>query len=69
LIRQAIVGSKEVEILLKATIEELRTAMFLAGAKTILDLARTPTVVIGSTREWLSQRGFDTSAYAKRHSI
>ncbi len=69
LIRQAVVGSKEVEILLKATIEELRTAMFLAGAKTILDLGRTPTVVIGSTREWLSQRGFDTSSYAKRLSI
>lgn len=69
LIRPALLGTREVEKFLKTTIEELKTAMFLTGAKTIQDLKMVPTVVTGPTREWLSQRGFDTSMYAKRLSF
>jgi isopentenyl-diphosphate delta-isomerase len=58
-----------VEKFLRTRIEELRTAMFLAGAKTIPDLGRVPTVVTGRILEWLSQRGFDTTVYAKRPSF
>ncbi len=69
LVRPALKGSREVENLLRTIIEELKTAMFLAGAKNIADLKKVPVVVTGSTREWLSERGFDTGAYAKRSSF
>lgn len=69
LIRPALAGQRETENFLRIIIEELRTAMFLAGAKTVLDMRQVPTVVMGSTREWLSQRGFDTAAYARRASF
>jgi isopentenyl-diphosphate delta-isomerase len=69
LIRPALKGSREVETLLRTIIEELKTAMFLAGAKNIADLKKVPVVVTGSTREWLAERGFNTSAYAKRSSF
>lgn len=66
LIRPAIVGSKEVSKTLEMKIEELKTAMFLSGAKTIADLRSVPTVVTGQTREWLHERGFETNVYARR---
>mgnify|MGYP001102822989 CR=1 FL=1 len=69
LLRPATLGSNEVERTIKTVIEELRTAMFLTGAKTILGLRSVPVVVTGSIREWLSQRGFDTGVFAKRPSF
>jgi isopentenyl-diphosphate delta-isomerase len=34
---------------------ELRTAMFLTGARTLADLRRTPPVILGETAAWLRQ--------------
>ncbi len=41
---------------LSTVIEELRTAMFLTGCKTIDHLHRSPVVITGRTREWLVAR-------------
>lgn len=46
--------------------EELKTAMFLTGSRTISELAQTPIVIVGRTMDWLNQRGFSTSHYARR---
>lgn len=49
-----------------AFLHELRRYMLLVGAKTVGDLAGVPLVITGRSREWLQQRGIDTSRYANR---
>ena len=36
--------------------EELKTAMFLCGAKNLEELKKVPVVVVGKTKEWMDQR-------------
>ncbi len=55
-----------VEKAIQAIHRELRTAMFLTGSRTMGDLRGAPLVIVGGTCHWLSQRGFDTTRYAKR---
>jgi len=45
--------------LLETTITQLKVAMQLSGSSTIQQLRTTDVVVTGSTREWLTLRGFD----------
>ncbi len=63
------VAAKNVEetekTLLRLT-EELRSAMFLVGAKSICELKEKPLVITGKTAEWLQLRGFNVENYAKR---
>ena len=41
---------------LATVIDELRTAMFLTGCRTIKHLQKSPVVITGRTREWLVVR-------------
>jgi isopentenyl-diphosphate delta-isomerase len=66
ILKTAVKGAPETQEKLKCLVEELRNVMFLVGAKKITDLAQTPLVVMGKTAEWLTARGFDLQAYAKR---
>ena len=59
-------GSEEVKKALSSWIEELRTTMFLVGARSSTELRRAPIVILGKTSAWLEQRGFNTAAYARR---
>jgi isopentenyl-diphosphate delta-isomerase len=52
-------GEKEVEALVKAFYEELKTAMFLTGCHTLSDLKKIPIVITGYSQEWLMQRGIE----------
>ena len=45
---------------------ELRTVMFLVGAKNIGELKRVPALILGRTAEWLRLRGFDPMDYSIR---
>jgi isopentenyl-diphosphate delta-isomerase len=45
---------------------ELRVAMFLVGARNLEDLKKTDLVIRGDTRDWLTQRGYETQHYARR---
>ena len=62
----AVKGAKATERMLSLLIEELRTGMFLVGAKKVQSLAKMPLVVTGKTVEWLKARGFNMEDYAKR---
>ncbi len=58
-------GVEEVRQRLETILLELRTAMFLTGSKNVSELQKAPAVVRGTTREWLSARGFDPDQFAK----
>ena len=63
-LRPAIEG--KVGDFLETLIGELRTAMFLTGARTVEELRRMPIVIMGKTAEWLRARGFKPESYATR---
>jgi len=65
-LRPATKSSEEVKKTLRFKIEELRTAMFLAGAESIQRLREASVVVVGKTAEWLRVRGFHPELYARR---
>ncbi|RLG91790.1 MAG: type 2 isopentenyl-diphosphate Delta-isomerase [Candidatus Hecatellales archaeon] len=55
---------------LKRIINELKTAMFLTGKKSIEELRKeTPLIVTGKTAEWLKTRGFKPEEYALRKPL
>lgn len=66
ILQAAVNGSKEVKKALTYMIEELKTTMFLVGAKSIDDLKNAPAVLTGKTAEWLTMRGFHPEEYARR---
>jgi isopentenyl-diphosphate delta-isomerase len=66
LLRKSKLGSKEVVKDINRIIEELKTAMFLVGAKTIDDLRKSNLIITGNTREWLDLRGIECKQFANR---
>jgi isopentenyl-diphosphate delta-isomerase len=66
ILQTAVEGANEVESMLSLLIEELKNSMFLVGAESMQQLAKTPVVVMGRTAEWLKTRGFNVEGYAKR---
>lgn len=66
LLKPAFVGQEKILKTLKMLIEELKTTMFLSGAKSISDLKSIPVIVTGFTAEWLKLRGFNPESYARR---
>jgi len=53
---------------LQMLIDEIRTTMFLVGAKSVKELKRSPLVITGRTAEWLRSRGFKPEKYARRRT-
>lgn len=53
ILKAATSSYEETVVELTAVIEELRTAMFLTGSRTIKDLQKVRTLIRGETREWL----------------
>jgi isopentenyl-diphosphate delta-isomerase len=66
LLRPALVSQERILATLKLLIEELKTAMFLSGAKSLSDLKSIPIIITGFTAEWLKLRGFNPESYARR---
>ncbi|HLZ56989.1 MAG TPA: type 2 isopentenyl-diphosphate Delta-isomerase [Ktedonosporobacter sp.] len=50
---------EQVCLLLESLIAELKVAIQLSGAASVVDMHETDVVVTGATREWLAQRGFE----------
>ncbi len=59
-------GKQTLSSRIRQLIEELRTAAFLTGSRDVAELRRAALVMTGRTMDWLQQRGFDTSKYARR---
>jgi len=51
---------------LEMLMQELKTAMFLTGAKSIDELKSSPVVIVGKTSQWLEARGFNPNNFARR---
>jgi isopentenyl-diphosphate delta-isomerase len=46
--------------------EQIRTAMFLCGAKNLSQLSQAPVLITGKSADWLRLRGFEPAAFAAR---
>ena len=66
LLKEAYSGYQAVVNKINKYNEELRVAMFLVGASNIAELGKSDLVIKGETKEWLNERGFQTSIYARR---
>ncbi|MFZ0441194.1 MAG: alpha-hydroxy-acid oxidizing protein, partial [Methanobacterium sp.] len=66
LLKEAYTGHQAVINKINKFNEELRVAMFLVGASNIAELKKSALIIKGDTREWLTERGFDTKKYARR---
>lgn len=51
---------------LQTLIDEMKTAMFLLGARSMKELKQSPVVITGTTAEWLRTRGLKPEKYARR---
>lgn len=67
ILKAAYVGHEEVIKLVKKYAETLKIAMFLVGASNLDELKEANLIIRGKTREWLTERGFNTSDYARRN--
>lgn len=66
LLKEAYMGHKAVEAMIKEFKESLKVAMFLVGANNVKELRKCDLLIKGETREWLKDRGFNTGKYAQR---
>lgn len=65
-LKAAVRGEKALLTLVNQLLRELKIAMFLCGCKTISELKKTPLVIMGKTREYLTERGYKTESFAQR---
>jgi isopentenyl-diphosphate delta-isomerase len=66
ILQAAVNGPEEVKKMFTYMIEELKSIMFLVGAKSIAELKNVPAVLTGKTAEWLTMRGFHPEEFARR---
>ena len=66
ILKAAYKGQEYLEKFLEQFLEELRIAMFLMGATNLKELRKKDAVIMGKTREWLEERGYNTENYARR---
>jgi len=66
LLRRANVGVKAVKEWIGHFSDELRLSMFLVGASSTGEMRGCPIVITGLMRSWLSSRGIDVDAFARR---
>ena len=59
LLTPATKGSEDVINTLRAYVRALKISMFLTGSRNLQELQNAPLIILGKTREWLNQRGFD----------
>lgn len=62
-------GDNVLERFFEKFIMEMKVAMFLVGASNLKELQKVDLVITGKTREWLTERGYDTKIYARRSSL
>ncbi len=68
-LKAACKSHKEVVEVLNRIIDEMRSCMFLCGAKSLDEMKKKDVVVLGRTREWLLGRGVRLDNISNRESI
>ena len=66
LLNEAIEGPDAVVARLEKFIEELKVGMYLVGANNLKELKNVDLIIQGKTRDWLQERGVETSKFARR---
>jgi len=66
LLRRANAGNEAVREWIGYFNDELRLAMFLVGASSTSEMRSCPVLITGHMRSWLSSRGMDVDAFARR---
>ncbi len=66
LLKEAYISHEAVAAKIERFKDSLKIAMFLVGASNVKELRKCDLVISGKTREWLTERGFDTRKYAQR---
>ncbi|MGB9937879.1 MAG: type 2 isopentenyl-diphosphate Delta-isomerase [Methanobacterium sp.] len=66
LLKDAYLGHEAVIKSIEQFKDSLKVAMFLVGAKNVKELRKSNLLIRGKTREWLTERGFETKKYAQR---
>jgi len=66
LLKEAYQGPEAVVARLEKFMEELKVAMYLVGASNLTELKNIDLVIQGKTKDWLQERGIETSKYARR---
>ncbi|MDD1773915.1 MAG: type 2 isopentenyl-diphosphate Delta-isomerase [Methanobacterium sp.] len=66
LLKEAYQGKEAVTAKIQKYMDELKVAMYLVGASSIEELRNCDLIIQGKTREWLQERGLDTTKYARR---
>lgn len=69
MLKEAFKGSEKIIEYVDKFNESLKIAMFLVGAKNLEELKHSNLIIRGETREWLRERGFNTSHYSRREHI
>ena len=63
------IGEQALENFFDKFMREMKVAMFLVGANNLEELRKADLVITGKTREWLTERGYNTKNYARRSSL
>jgi isopentenyl-diphosphate delta-isomerase len=69
LLKDAYMGHEAIIKRIEQFKDSLKVAMFLVGASNINELRKSNLIIMGKTREWLTERGIDTKKYAQRAHI
>ena len=67
-LKAAVRGPGAVKELLRAVVEELRVATFLAGCRSMAELARAPVVLTGPLAEWVKARNLKVRGREKERA-
>ncbi len=59
LLQAALISDGALDRWIVQFLDELRTVLFLTGSRTIEELRERPSVVLGETRDWLQQLGYE----------
>ncbi|WP_321422046.1 type 2 isopentenyl-diphosphate Delta-isomerase [uncultured Methanobacterium sp.] len=68
-LKTSYLGEGALEQFFQKFMDQIKVAMFLVGASNLKQLQKTDLVIQGKTREWLTERGYDTKIYARRSSL
>jgi isopentenyl-diphosphate Delta-isomerase len=68
-LKASYLGEEALREFFQKFMDQIRVAMFLVGASNLKELQKTDLVIQGKTREWLTERGYDTKIYARRSSL